>query len=330
MKRGAFRSIVLALAIVLLLSVTLIGCGSKEEAYPGKQAINVIVPWSAGGSTDMVARVGSTLLATKLGATINVTDQPGGQGIPGTVEALSAKPDGYTLLGDADGTNCIPEAWGTDVPFKAAERTYICKIASFPWVFAVATDTGWTSLDDVAEAIKNAPESVQFGWLGGTAGADCETAQFLAALKEKGIDTSKVNMVTFSGGSDLATAIAGGNVDIGSCSTTAVASVYDAGKVNIISITSAERFSKYPDVATTREQGWDTVNYMGHVGFAGPEGLPENVVNTIADAMGELLATDEAKAKLDEIGAISDYLGPKDFEAYVLNTAENLKSIRIS
>ncbi len=330
MKKPILRTACLLIAVVLLFAVALTGCGSGASEYPGKQAIQVIVPWSAGGSTDMVARVGANGLALKLDATVNVEDQPGGQGIPGTVEALSAKADGYTLLADADGSNCIPGAWGTDVPFDIKDRTYICKIASFPWVFAVATDTGWTCLDDVAKAIEEDPSAIQFGWLGGTAGADCETAQFLAALQAKGVDISKINMVTYAGGTDLATAIAGGHVDIGSCSPSAVASVYEAGKVDIISITSPERFGTFPDVLTTVEQGWPTVNYMGHVGFAAQKDLDENIVNTIADAMGEFLASEEAAQQLDAIGAVPDFLGPQDYRDYVLNLSEELVAIKLS
>jgi tripartite-type tricarboxylate transporter receptor subunit TctC len=330
MKRSTCKAVALSIAVVLLFSVMLLGCGSKEQAYPGTNPILGIVPWSAGGSTDMVARGASTGLAGKISGTVNVVDEPGGQGIPGTMEVMQSKADGYTLLADADGSNAIPAAWGTDIPFKLEERTYICKIASFPWVFAVSKDSGFTSLDDVAEAIQNDPASVEFGWLGGTAGADCETAQFIAALKAKGIDTSKVNMVTYSGGSDLATAIAGGHVDIGSCSTTSVASVFEAGKVDIISITSPERFSKYPDVPTTREQGWDSVNYMGHVGYSGPAGMPDDIVKKISDAMGEFLSSDDAKTQLDAIGAVPDYLSHDDYTNYVMNLADTLVSIKIS
>ena len=319
---------------VVLIALALVGCGwqaaQAAPAYPGSRAIEVTVPWSAGGSTDMVCRVAANLLSAKIGVPVNVVNEPGGQGIPGTVSALLSAPDGYSLLGDADGSNAIPEAWGEDVPFKAAERTYICRIASFPWVFAVASDTGWKSMDDIAEAIKNNPTAVKFGWLGGTAGADCAPAQFIAALRAKGIDTSKVNMVTFAGGADLAVAIAGGHVDFGCASTTSVASTYEAGKLGVVGITSAERFPAYPNVPTTKEQGWDTVNFMGHVGFAGATGIPDEVVKILADAMGEVMSTDEAAQKFSEISAIADFLGPQDFRDYVLNLAEQLVAIKIN
>ncbi|MCL2165903.1 MAG: tripartite tricarboxylate transporter substrate binding protein [Clostridiales bacterium] len=353
MKITRKRPVFLA-ALLLLIAFALASCGQQSSppapatpapatpatpgtpaepavrSYPGTKPIEVIVPWSAGGSTDMVSRVAANLLSANLGATVNIINEAGGQGIPGTVSALTGAADGYTLLGDADGSNAIPEAWGSDIPFKVGERTYICRIASFPWVFAAASDTGWKTMDDIAEAIRNNPSEVQFGWLGGTAGADCAPAQFIAAMQAQGIDTSAVNMVTFAGGADLATAIAGGHVDFGCVSTTSVASTYEAGKLEVVSITSAERFPAYPDVATTKEQGWDTVNFMGHVGFSGPEGMSEEVVQILADAMAEVMAGAEAEQKFSEISAIPDFLGPQDFRAYVLNLADTLTAIKIN
>ena len=330
MKNRISRIVVLLLVAVLLVPTVLTGCKKKEADFPGSSPITIIVPWSAGGSVDMVARVIAPRLTDKLGTVVNVENQAGGQSIPGTVEVLQSTPDGHTLLSDADGSNCVPEAWGSDVPFKVEERTYICRITILPMVFAVAQDTGWTSIDDVAEAIKNNPEDVKFGWLGGTGGIDCPTAQFLAELNARGIDTSKINMVTFPGGSDLATAVAGGHVDIGSCSPTSVKSAFDAGLVDIISITSAERFPKHPDVATTREQGWDAVNYVGHVGLSGPVGMSDDVVKTISDLVAEIVKMDDVIAELEGLGLLVEYLGPDAYKANVLELAEILKKVKVA
>ncbi|MCL2120938.1 MAG: tripartite tricarboxylate transporter substrate binding protein [Clostridiales bacterium] len=300
------------------------------RSYPGTKAIEVIVPWPAGGSTDRVSRVAASLLSANLGATVTVMNEAGGQGVSGTVSALSSAADGYTLLGDADGSNAIPEAWGTDVPYKAGERTYICRIASFPWFFAAAPGTGWKSMNDIAEAIRNTPSDIRFGWLGGTAGADCAPAQFIAAMQAHGIDTSAVHMVAFAGGTDLAAAIASGYVDFGCLSVASVASVFETSTLQLISITSRERFPAYPFVATTKEQGWGTVDFMGHVGFSGPDGMSEEAVQVLADAMAEIMAGAEAEQKFREISAIPDYLGPQDFRAYVLSLADTLTAIKIN
>lgn len=141
------------------------------------------------------------------------------------------------------------------MPFDIAERTYIAKVAEFPWLFIVRTDLAWGSLNDVAEAIKANPENIKWGWLGGTAGADAPVIQFMAALKNKGIDTSKIKMVTYPGGSDLAIAVAGGHVDIGVVSSVSVGPVYSAGKVKVIAVTGKDRFQSFSNIPTTYEQG---------------------------------------------------------------------------
>ena len=320
---------VVSLAILVPLLAVFIGVqGVMAQAkYPAKP-ITVIVPWSVGGSTERVARVGAKMLSDKWGVSVNVTAKPGGKGIPGTVEALSAKADGYTLLADADGSNAIPAAWGKDVPFKIEDRTYIAKIAEFPWVFTVRSDLNWTSLDDVAAAIKASPEGIKWGWLGGTAGADGPVGQFRAALKQKGIDVSKVKMVTYPGGADLVTALAGGHVDIGSASTTSVGPMFSAGKIKFVAITGSNRYTGYPDLKCTAEQGWKTVTFQGHVGYAGPKGLPADIVKAIEEAIGGAIHSAEVKNELAKIGAVPAFAGSQDFRKYVLDLANELKGMK--
>ncbi|HRR42207.1 MAG TPA: tripartite tricarboxylate transporter substrate binding protein [Syntrophales bacterium] len=319
---------VVSLAIIAPLLVLFLGVQGvmAQGKYPTKP-VTVIVPWSVGGSTDMVARVGAKILQEKWGVSVNVTAKPGGKGIPGTVEALSATPNGYTLLADADGSNAIPAAWGKDVPFKIEDRTYIAKIAEFPWVFAIRSGLTWKTLDDVAAAVKANPEGIKWGWLGGTAGADGPVGQFRAALKKKGVDVSKVKMVTYPGGADLVTALAGGHVDIGSASTTSVGPMFTAGKIKLLAITGHNRFATYPDLQTTVEQGWKTVTFQGHVGFAGPKGLSPEIVKAIEDAIKASIDKPEIKADLAKIGALPAFAGSQDFRTYVLDLAKELKGL---
>jgi tripartite-type tricarboxylate transporter receptor subunit TctC len=133
------------LIIVPILAVFWGVHNARAQAKFPDKPVNVIVPWSVGGSTDMVARVAAKKLTEKWGVSVNVAAKPGGKGIPGTVEALSAAPNGYTLLADADGSNAVPAAWGKGVPFKIEDRTYIAKIAEFPWVFTIRVDLPWKS-----------------------------------------------------------------------------------------------------------------------------------------------------------------------------------------
>lgn len=326
MKKRCKWVVSLAIIVPLLALFLSVQDVMAQGKYPTKP-VTVIVPWSVGGSTDMVARVGAKILQEKWGVSVNVTAKPGGKGIPGTVEALSAAPNGYTLLADADGSNAIPAAWGKDVPFKIEDRTYIAKIAEFPWVFAIRAGLPWKTLDDVAASIKANPEGIKWGWLGGTAGADGPVGQFKAALKKKGIDVSKVKMVTYPGGADLVTALAGGHVDIGSASTTSVGPMFTAGKIKLLAITGNNRFASYPDLQTTVEQGWKTVTFQGHVGFAGPKGLSPEIVKAIEDSIRASIDKPESKADLAKIGALPAFAGSQDFRTYVLDLAKELKGL---
>ena len=101
--------------------------GAKD--WPTK-TITLIVPWAAGGATDLTARVLAPKMSKILEVPIQVVNKPGGSGIIGTLEAVKAPPDGYTLLMDCNGTSSIQYAWVENLPYKPEERTYIARAIS--------------------------------------------------------------------------------------------------------------------------------------------------------------------------------------------------------
>jgi tripartite-type tricarboxylate transporter receptor subunit TctC len=300
--------------------------GAKE--WPAK-AITIIVPWAPGASTDMTPRTLAPKLSTILGVPIQVVNKAGGSGIIGTLEAVKSPPDGYTLLADCGGTSSIQEAWSANLPYKVEERTYIARAICAPLVLIVPASSSWQTVDDLVNAIRSNPSGISFGVIGGTGVPDVAIAQFRAATTAKGVDNSKTRAVTYKGSGEVGPAIGGGHISYSFTTPSACQALVSAGKIRALAMTSAQRYKNLPHVPTTVEIGFPSVDMVYWAGFAGPPGLPENIVKTVDNAVKESLRDPEVIAKLAKIGLDPFYLPGDQFRKFVFDEVRSIKSLKI-
>ncbi len=329
--RGATRFLGRLVVSLTFLTFSLIVYASGLEAadYPTK-TVQLVCPWSAGGSTDIVARNMARHLAERWKVSVIVVNKTGGQGIPGTLEVLKASPDGYTILVESNASSSLLDAWGSVVPFDFKERTYLANATALSFLFWVRADSPWKTMDDIAEAIRKDPSKIKWGWGGGTFGLDVVVAKFLAALTAKGADPSqvkKINLITYKGGADIGTAMAGGHVDIGCLSASATISLAAAGKVRPIAAAGPRRDIFLKDVPTTAEQGWPSVSSIYWVGFSGPKGLPSNVVHRWVTTVQGVLKDPKIQNEFGKLGMHTEFMGGDDFRRFVINEAKEIKSL---
>jgi tripartite-type tricarboxylate transporter receptor subunit TctC len=311
-----------SLAILVLPANT----GAKD--WPTKP-ITIIVPWAAGASTDMTPRTMAPKMSAILGVPIQVVNKAGGSGIIGTLEAVKSPPDGYTLLSDCGGTSSIQEAWSVNLPYKVEERTYISRAIFAPLVLIVPATSPWKTIDDLANAIRTNPGSISFGVIGGTGVPDVAIAQLRAALTAKGVDNSKTRAVTYKGSGEVGPAIGGGHISYSFTTPSACQALVGAGKIRALAVTSAQRYKNLPNVPTTAEAGFPSVDMVYWAGLAGPPGLPENVVKIVDNAARETLKDPEVVVKLSKIGLEPFYLPGDQFRKFVFDEVRSIKSLKI-
>ena len=143
------------IVILLIVSLTLLALPANSGAkdWPTKQ-ITIIVPWAAGASTDMTPRTLGPKMSKILGVPIQVVNKPGGSGIIGTLEAVKAQPDGYTLLMDCGGTSSIQAAWSENLPYKVEERSYIARVIAAPLVLIVPASSPYKTVEDLVQEVR--------------------------------------------------------------------------------------------------------------------------------------------------------------------------------
>jgi tripartite-type tricarboxylate transporter receptor subunit TctC len=315
------------LLIGSLAALALPGAGGAKE-WPSKP-ITVIVPWAAGASTDMTPRTLAPKMSAILGVPIQVVNKAGGSGIIGTLEAVKAPADGYTLLADCGGTSSIQEAWSPNLPYKVEERTYIARAICAPLVLIVPASSPWKTVDELVNAVRANPAGISFGVIGGTGVPDVAIAQFRAAMAAKGVDQSKTRPVTYKGSGEVGPAIGGGHISYSFTTPSACQALVGAGKIRALAMTSAQRYKNMPDVPTTAEAGWPSVDMVYWAGFAGPPGLPEPVVKAVDQATRDSLKDPEVVAKLAKIGLDPFYLSGEQFKKFVFEEVRSIKSLKI-
>lgn len=315
---------------LLIVSLTILVPSAKSATrnWPTK-AITMIVPWPAGGATDLTARVLAPKLSEILEVPVQVVGKPGGSGIIGTLEAVKSPPDGYTLLMDCNGSSSLQFAWSENLPYKPEERTYIARAIFTIESLLVPASTPWKTVEDLVKAIRTNPSSVSFGNIGGTGVPDAALAQFRAALMAKGVDLSKTHMVTYKGSGETIIAVAGGHVTACMSGIAGTQALISAGKIRVLAVTSAERYKPWPTVPTMAELGYPSVNMLFWAGLGGPPGLPANIVKILDKAVRESLNDPDVVAKLDKLGIVPFYQSGDAYRQFVLDEGEAIKALKL-
>jgi len=317
-------ALLLVLIASLALSAPAAGAGTRE--WPTKP-ITLIVPWPAGGGTDRAARFLAPRWSKTLGVPILVVNKPGASGISGTYEAVTAPADGYTLLMDCNGGSSIQHAWAKELPYKVADRAFIARAVYTPMGLVVPASAGWKTLSDLVNTIRSNPASVSYG--AGAGAPDVPIAQFLSALMAKGIDVSKTRAITFKGSGDMYPAIAGGHVSFSAAAPGGVNALISAGKIRVLALSAGERYKGWPDVPTTTELGFPTVNGLFWASLGGPLGLPASIVKTLDDTVRESLKDPEILANLERNDFFPFYLSTDEYKKFVLDEGEAIKALKL-
>jgi len=242
---------------------------------------------------------------------------------------MKAAPDGYTLLADCGGTSSIQYAWADKLPYKVEERTYIARAAYTPEALLVPGVSPWKNVDDVVKAIRTNPAGFRWSLIGGTGVPDVITAQFRAALTAKGLDLSKTRSITYKGTGEVLIAIGGNHVDIGFGGVGASAPLRDAGKMRGLAVVDSRRYKGWPDVPSTAEIGFASVDLVFWVGLSGPSGLPANIIKTLTDAVNSAVTSPELSTQFDTIGFVPGFQPPEEYKKFVLAEGNGIKGLKL-
>lgn len=301
-----------AVALACTLAATL--PAQAQTAWPAAKPITLIVPFSAGGSVDVTARLVGQKLSERLKQSVVIENVAGAGGIIGVAKAAQAAPDGYTLVMGADSPVAIarfvnPAAVKYDTLKDLAP---IGLVNTAPMVLVARPGLPANTLADVIKLARAQPGKLSYA----TSGIGTVLHLGMELIK----DQAKVYIthVPYRGGAQIVTDVVGNQVDLAMLVSVTATPQILAKKMKGIAVTDDKRLATLPDVPTVAEtadfKGFDIVAWTG---LFAPAQTPPAIVERLNRELNEVLKSDEVRGKMQEQGAIGGSGGPADFGKFV-------------
>lgn len=304
----------LALSITLIMMISMIsGCSSSTTQNTGgdtaqsaevkttdfpQKPITLVVPWAAGGSSDLMARSIAQVASKYIDQPIVVENRDGAGGTVAIAELKSKKADGYTIALTASGPMCT-QPWMTKVQYDPLKDfASIGGLSIEPVLLAVKSDSPINSVEDLIKAGQS--KNLQFGCTGSG------SLVHLSVVKFCELEKVQYTHIPFSGGSTAVTALLGGNVDFAAAHLTELLPSYTAGNIKILGIMAEKRNDAIPEVPTFLELGVDC-DYGVRKGIIVPAGTPDDVMEILSTMLEKVMDDPDFKKSMDNLKLDTEY-----------------------
>ena len=295
----------------LALSVCALALPASAADYPD-HAIKMIVPFAAGGGTDVLARIIAQNLNSKLGQPVVVENQPGASGGIGTRAVMKAPPDGYTLLMASTGALiAVSGSADADGPFDVNKvLSPIAVAAAPPYLLVVSPALPVNSTADLILYAKQKPEGLTFGSSGVGAASHLSGLLFASAT---GI---KMLHIPYKGTGPAVTDLLGGRIDMMFAQGPVVQQFVQSGQLKALGVTDTQRSKFYPDVPTVADgvPGYESVGWFG---LLAPPNTPPAIIRQLNEVIVAAMQTQEFRDHLATLGAEPKPQTPEEFGRYI-------------
>ena len=314
------RRIALAVAATAFLPL---GALAQAGTWPSKP-VTIVVPFVAGGGTDIGARIVAQKLSQLWGQSVVVDNKGGAGGNVGLEFVSRAKPDGYTLSTGNVGTQSINPTlykklnYNPDTAFVP-----IGQFAELPFVMAATTSLPANNVKEFVALAKAAPGKYSYASSGNGGSPHLSGETFRLATG------TQLLHVPYKGGGAALTDLVSGNVHLLFASVLETSSFIKAGKLKALAITSKQRVSALPDVPTLEEAGVVGAESGSWLGLLAPAGTPADIVAKVSQGLQQVLAMPDVQQQLLAQGAVTKGGTPADFERLIANDRKRYARIII-
>lgn len=302
-----FAVVLAALFLIALLNSAFAQQDSAATQFP-KREITMIVPWAAGGGTDIVAREIARLMEKELGKPVVVMNVEGGGGAVGFQKIATSRPDGYTIGFTTNSMLLQKYTASTFVDYKKLK--HIAMVNEDPATLTVNATAPWNTITEFVDYAKKNPNKIRIANSG--PGAIWHVA---AMLLEEKIDTKFIH-VPYSGAAPAGIAVAGGHIEATTVSPAEVRSLVDSGKLKMLAIAAAERDPNFPNIPTLKESGIDLVIGVWRA-VAVPKDTPAYVIQILENAITKAVHSSEYKEFMAKAGFGIRYMSSSDMVPFL-------------
>jgi tripartite-type tricarboxylate transporter receptor subunit TctC len=319
-----------ALPVVLAASLLAGGCGdgSNDTASPGDSAesfpserVRLIVPYTAGGPTDIAGRALGEFFQKDLGETVIVENKPGASGATGYQALIASESDGHTISMLALPT-AVLNYLSNDVGYTREDLVPVGVVTQVPSGLVVPADSPHKTIEDLFAAAKAEPGSIGVGTPGATNTHAAETRRITSVY---GVP---LTVVPFNGNAEVKTALLGGNVPAGFVNLSQdMLPAIESGELRVLGVGTQKPLS-YVDAPTFADQGYpELVHSTTTFGLVVPRGTPEEVVSRLEESLQKALADPAVVKKLDERYVPEQFLGSADLAGLFDQTEETFREV---
>ncbi|MDA8228325.1 MAG: tripartite tricarboxylate transporter substrate binding protein [Desulfitobacterium hafniense] len=323
-KKALKFSVVFGLVISLLLT----GCSSQSKSEPSaasagktkypEKPITMIVPWAAGGGTDLIFRKLADLMSKDLGQPVVIQNVNGAGGQVGFKQIANAKPDGYTV-GATTISMLLQKATQPD-GLGVNNFTNIAMINQDPATLTVKADSPYKDVASFVEAAKKEPGKLRISNSG--AKGVWHVASMLYE-KQAGI---KVIHLPYDGANPAAIAVGGGHAEATTASPPEVKPLVDSGKLKVLAVMDNKRHPLYPNVPTLKESGYD-LSFGVWRSLVGPKGIPADITSKLEASVKKAVESEDFKKFMSDSGYGITYMNSADLTKLMTNQEKELAEL---
>jgi tripartite-type tricarboxylate transporter receptor subunit TctC len=298
------------LRVVAGCAAMLVADPALADQYPSKP-VKIIVPFAAGGVTDIAGRLIAQKLSEKFGQQFYIENVGGAGGNLGMAQVARAPGDGYTVLLSSSSITVNPSLYAS-LPFDAEKDLIpVTKAGGSPNAWLVNPSFPAKNMKDLIELFKKEPGKYSVG----SPGAGTTPSLSIEQLKHD----LKVNFVTvpFAGGGPMTQSLLGGHVPISCGAIGNSMALIKEGKIRALGITDKKRLETAPDVPTLDEMGIKDQEAETMTGVFVPAGTPKTVIDLLQREIAAIVKSPDVKARLLELGVVPEGNTPAEFAAYV-------------
>ena len=268
---------------------------AQPQNYPNR-TITLVVPFAAGGLTDVPARILAAMMQERIGQNIVVENKPGGSGVLGGTFAVRAAPDGYTLfansVADTQNLHYIP------VPYNAIDDFAMIGmiVEGPPLVLIIDAKLPYKSLAELVADAKANPTKISFGTSGPA------TSPAIALTQLNSLAKTEIVGVPYRGSGEAARNVAAGGIQGAFAYYSQAKPLADDGKLRALAVASPHRIATWPDVPTMEELGYPNFDHRGFVGLAAPANTPTTTIAFLNKHLNEVIQSEAFRQRMEALG----------------------------
>jgi len=296
---------------------------TASAEYPDK-AIRVILPTSAGGATDSVARLYAEYVGQLFNQTLVIENMPGALTMISVRNLVKSAPDGYTVGVMANTITTLPNM-PKPTGFKSSELTGVSNLAKSSMIFVVSAESPYHTLADFVAAAKKTPGDVTYASVG-----EGTTSHLSVELFTRAADINLL-MVIYKGIATAVPDVIAGRVNAMMGTMPSVGQLIKAGKLRALAVTSEQRLSTHPDVPTFSELGYTDAVYELFLGLFAPADTPAPVIRTLSAAFESVKKQPDLVKRLQSMDQeLPTQTTPEQFNVFLKKEEERMKPLLIA